>query len=205
MSKFHLRDTVPGAISAPAEARVTERKSVGRLGVMRDIIPLAPVEFASTQLRSFRHVAIPERDEEGNLTGFVAEVRPGYEVGPVRQAKRPSVSVTDPNSVVTKIGEVWVNYEGKAVRTTDMGDTKGVPGIRRPKAAEKAPSRGKVKSEGQARKERALAGRSTDEDLAAFMVARGLPVEKLADKRVRAAVRDMLAHEASVAAYIQGR
>lgn len=199
MPKYHLLNTVPGAIGAPAQPRVTERKSEGRLAVMRDIIPLAPTEFASTAIRSFRHVSVKEY-VGGKPTGFDADPRPGYEVTS-RKAAPITVTVSDPNSVLDKIGEVWVNQDGKAVRTLDMADQHGVPGIRRPKAEPKAAKAGKVDSEGKARKERALAGRSTDDDLRAFMVGRGLPPEKLADKRVRALVRDLMAHEAAVTDY----
>lgn len=201
MPKFHLSETVPGAIGAPRKPVYTERKSVGKLQPMRDMIPLAPVEFASTQIRNFRHVSVKEY-VGGKPTGFDADPRPGYQVTS-HKAKGITVTVSDPNSVFHKIGQVWVNADEQAIRTVDMGDTKGMPGIRRPKAAEKAPKAGKVGSEKQARKERALAGRSTDEDLAAFVAERGISVtpEKLRDKRVRNLIRDLMAHEASVAAY----
>lgn len=201
MPKFHLRETVPGAIGAPAKPRGSEPVKIGKLQPMRDIIPLAPVEFASTQIRNFRHQSVKEY-VGGKPTGFDADPRPGYQVTS-RKASGITVTVSDPNQLIERVGQIWVNADDQAIRTLDMGD-QPVPYFRRPPAAPKAPKAGKVKSERQARKERALAGRTTDEDLMAFVTERGIKgmtPEKLADKRVKSLIRDLMAHEASVAAY----
>ncbi len=85
----------------------------------------------------------------------------------------------------------------RRVRTVDMGDAP-LPGIRGAVTRDGAkPSRSTTPRNPRA------ARPSSDRlaDVREFAAAHGIPLEKLADRRVVAAIRDVIAHRASVAAY----
>jgi hypothetical protein len=84
----------------------------------------------------------------------------------------------------------------RRVRTVADGDAP-LPGVRMPKSAPKSARRanGAAPARGTVTKSDPYA------DVREFAIANGIPLEKIADKRVRAAIRDLIAHRTQVAAY----
>lgn len=202
------------------DVRVTRRTPMPKLRPMHDYVPFTAIESRpSREDRATRHTEII-RD------GFVTEVRPGRGDQSVTECRvATSAPNMDDRRAPTKIDSrgryvttgtdapsgpsrrikinsatgartvVDDNENGgqsspRMVRLVSDGDAR-LPGVRM--KAPKAPRHKSARTTGEKSDRMA--------DVRAFAAAHGIPAEKLADRRVVAAIRDVIAHRAGIAAY----
>jgi hypothetical protein len=100
-------------------------------------------------------------------------------------------------------GQNGVQTSARRVRTVADGDER-LKGLDRDSLVRDGAKPAKVrKSRGVSGTRPAKSGAKVDPyaDVREFAVAHGIPLEKIADKRVRAAIRELITHRAQVAAY----
>lgn len=177
----------------PRKAKVTRSQGI-KLRVMADIVPLTPVEAGSSSgRRGFAHRYVMGKD------GFVQYVIAGGTDLPekLESPKSTSVSAQEARNAAEKIGDTWVDFDGKAVRLTTDGDNKGVRGIKRPDKPVK------TRTPKSARPERdvPVAPRVTADEIA--RVARSVGYTGPIDRKMRALILDVIASQRQKASYIE--
>lgn len=188
------------------EVRVTRRESAGRhLNPHRTAVESGMARHARS------NQTFPHREHVDPKTGFVWTVEDGRTAGLTVSPDTGNFVCATPTSTpnsedkrnpTRQVNGVWVSGRGnstRAVRTVELAEER-LPSIVRKPAKADTPKRAKGSGTGGTR---GKVAKREDKwaDLREFAASHGIPLEKLADKRVRAAIREVIEFRGQVAAY----